>query len=284
MATFAERHGFKRPMPPRILVEQDSEDLRATLWQVLTREGSQSINAYRTLCDFLNRLPDQNIWSDNFAEGPARAMLEDLHWTEVYDLFESEYEHSQDFAENGARSYVETAVNKSLERSGIAYEMRDGKFELIDPEAVSLKIRHSEHETLDVLTDEFAAVRIQYQKALSKLHAIPADYEGALSDALNSLEAVTKIITGDLKKTLSDIAPKLFPNGEAYHSTLKVAIEKLYIYASNVPGSRHGRYADPQIAYQETVMVVRIVGAMMAFLIADYRADTPVSDGAKAVW
>lgn len=277
--TFSERFGYVRPGPPRVQVERDSDDLRIVLWEIVTLGGPNYLRAYHELCGFARQLPDANIFSDRFAEERARSLLEDLHWTQVYEALETEFEKASQFD----RARIQHEVNRALDRSGLAYEMRDGQFELLDPEADALGIRHSEREALTTLTDEFAAVHVQYAKALAKLHAIPADYEGALSDALNSLEAVAKIVTGDLKATLSSVAPKLFLGGEGYHVPLRVAIEKLYAYSNQLPGGRHGRYAEPTIAYAETVMVVRIVGAIISFLVADYR-DPLQRSSANFVW
>lgn len=267
--SFSNRFGYSQPSRPRTDVERDSDDLRLVLWDIVSDSGSSFLRAYQRLSEHSRLLPDAGIWSDRFAEEPARGLLDDLGWTQVYEILEAEYAS----ARGKDRARIQAEVNAALARSGLAYEMRDGKFEFYEPAASEFDVRLNEDEALASLTDEFEPVRAQYEKALEKLRAVPPDFEGAVADAVNSLEAVAKISTGDLTATLSRVIPKLFPGGEGYHVPLRAAIDKLYAYANQVPGGRHGRYAEPQIAHAETVMVVRLVGALITFLVTVHRAE-----------
>jgi len=63
-----------------------------------------------------------------------------------------------------------------------------------------------------------------------------------------------------------------------YHAPLRLAIEKLYAYSNQLPGARHGRYAEPDIALADTVMVVRTAGAIITFLITLHRGEAVVEN------
>jgi hypothetical protein len=267
--TFSDRLGYSAATPPRIHVERDSDALRLVLWKIVTKNTSNYLAAYHRLSEHAQQLPESSIWSQQFAEEPARALLEQLSWIDVYEALEQEYTD----ASKAARVQIQRDTNRALARGGLAYEMRDGKFEFYEPAATELDVRHDEDAVVQLLDDEFAAVRKQYLNSLGNLRSLPPDLEGAVGDALNSLEAVAKIVTGDLSATLSSVAPKLFPDSPGYHAPLRLAIEKLYAYSNQLPGSRHGRYAEPVVAHAESVMVVRLAGAIMTFLITLHRSQ-----------
>ena len=102
---------------------------------------------------------------------------------------------------------------------------------------------------------------------------MPANLEGAVADALNALEGVAKIVAENPRATLSDVARNLFPDSPGYHAPLRQAIDKLYAYANQLPGGRHGRYAEPDIAHAETAMVIRTAGAIITFLVTLHRGE-----------
>lgn len=266
--SFADRFGYSLPGPPRVHLERDSEALRLVLWRTVTSGNANYLGAYHRLSEHAQRLPDSDVWSQKYAEEPARALLESLSWVEVYEALEREY---LDVLPS-RRNQLEVEVNSALARSGLAYEMRNGKFEFFEPVSIELQVRNDESLVVELLDGDFAAVRKQYLNALRSLQGLPPDLESAVGGALNSLEAVAKIVTGDLTATLSAVAPKLFPESPGYHAPLRAAVEKLYAYSNQLPGGRHGRYAEPLIAYSESVMVVRLAGAIMTFLITIHRA------------
>lgn len=267
--SFADRFGYARPEQPRTQVERDSDAIRIVLWDTVSDGGKSPLAAYRKLCEHAQQLPDPNVWSDTYADESARLVLEQLTWIDVYEALEREYAN----ARGRVRSELERAVNQALARSGIAYEMQDGQFEFYEPVASEFQTRHDEDKPVALLTDEFKPVRKQYLHALHNLRGMPANLEGAVADALNALEGVAKIVEGKPSATLSDVARNLFPGSPGYHAPLKQAIEKLYAYANNLPGARHGRYAEPEVAYAETAMVVRMAGAIITFLITLHRAE-----------
>jgi len=267
--SFADRFGYARAEPSRTLVECDSDAVRLVLWNVVSSGGKSSLAAYRALCEHTQQLPDANIWSDSYADESARAILDQMSWIDVYEALEAEFSN----ARGQARSDIERAANRALSRSGIAYEMRSGRFEFYEPAADEFETRHDEDEALASLTDEFEPVRKQYLNALRNLRGKPANLEGAVADAISALEAVAKIVASSPKATLSDVARNLFPDSPGYHAPLRQAIEKLYAYSNQLPGGRHGRYAEPDIAHAETVMVVRTAGAIITFLVTLHRGE-----------
>jgi hypothetical protein len=267
--SFADRFGYTKPAPSRTQIERDSDAVRLVLWNAVSRDGKSSLAAYRKLCEYSEQLPDPSIWSESFADEPARRLLDEMSWLDVYEALEAEASATKGVL----RAELQKSVNKALSRSGIAYEMRDGRFEFYEPAANEFETRHDEDKANASLTGEFEPVRKQYLSALRNLRSMPSNLEGAVADALNALEAVVKIVKGNRTATLGDLARKLFSDSPGYHAPLRLAIEKLYAYSNQVPGARHGRYAEPDIAYAETVMVVRTVGAIITFLVTLHRGE-----------
>jgi hypothetical protein len=261
--TFSDRFGYDPGYPSRTRLEDDSSELRMTIWNLASREGRAPLQGYRALCQHLNRLPDPDIWGDDRARQEGLSILQNLYWARSYEILESLYRDRPQ-----ERTSIQHAANTALAQSGLGYEMRNGLFEILDEVADALEVRHNEDEALAVLAGPFAAVRAQYLRSLEALRGTEPNFETALGESLGSLEAVAKVITGDEHATLPDVLPRLFPDGMDYHRILKAGMNRLYAYASDVPGARHGRYAEPDIVYKETAMVVRIVGAMIVFLVA----------------
>lgn len=275
--SFGDRFGYTRPEPQRTQVERDSDAVRLVLWNAVSRDGKSPLAAYRKLCEYSQQLPDANIWSDTYADESARLLLDQMIWLDVYEALEAE----ASAMEGPSRAELQKSVNRALSRGGIAYEMRDGRFEFYEPVANEFETRHDEDEAIASLTDEFEPVRKQYLSALRNLRSMPANLESAVADALNALEAVAKIVEAKPHATLGNVARNLFPDSPGYHAPLRIAIEKLYAYSNQLPGARHGRYAEPDIAHAETAMVVRTAGAIITFLITLHRGEA-VAENAGA--
>lgn len=251
-STFSSRHGYRRPYPRRDRVEEAPERLRAYLVGAL-KEAWGSVEAYRRLCQILGRVPDPSIWGDAFASPEVAFLVDHLEWWEVFDLLE-EVSDPQDDDE----------VNEVFARCGLAYEMLDAEIHRLDPEGDALQVAGDEHKALSLLTARFAPVRGQYDKALSALHGRPADLEKAISESLGALEAVAHIATGrkDFGRAV-DMALDGRPQAGALAATLKA----LYGWASQVPGARHGRHAEPDLEFEDALLTVRMAGAAIAYII-----------------
>lgn len=252
--SFSRRHGLRRTPPPRTRLEEAPQDLRSVLLEILV-EGRGHLWAYRELCRVLHRTPDSNIWSDQGAREAVYQLIDELEWFEVFDLLEAQ----------AGRHGVEK-VNDSFVRTGLAYEMVDDYISLYDPEGDELEVAGDEDLATKVLTGKLAPVATQYSRALAALRGRPADPEKAIGEALGALEAVARILGG--KQDFGPNVDKLLGQGQPWRGALGASLKSLYGYGSQVPGARHGRYADPVLAIEEATMVVRMCGAGIAYLAA----------------
>lgn len=257
--SFSRRNGYRRPYPDRVLLEQASDDVRLVLQEALVGDG-EWVSAYRILCTYLREIPDRQIWSEGFAREPALEALEALEWYEVFDLLE---EHAGGLV---------TELNESFARSGLAYEAERHSWvrskctiDVFDPEGVRLGLDTIDDEVAHILVDRFEPARIQYEMAVASLHGRPANYEKAISESVGALEAVARILAGqkDFGKNVSAI----MADEKVEHGSLKATIGALYGFASQVPGARHGRWADPAVERADAVVAVRLAGIAIGYLL-----------------
>jgi hypothetical protein len=254
---FSERHGHRRPAPPRLYLEEAPEDLRVVLRSILCERSE--LFAYYKLCEKLHRQRDPNIWGGAAAEVEAGRLIDQLEWFEVFDMLE----------EHVSGPSQEEAVNASFARTGLAYEMVGNEISLYEPEGQELKVSGIEAEAVSAFTGQFKPVARQYDRALGALRGRPADPEKAISEALGALEAVARILGG--RQDFGANMNALFANSPEWAKALSASLKALYGYGSQVPGARHGRYTDSLVEMEEALFVVRTCGSAIAYLIAMHR-------------
>jgi AbiJ N-terminal domain 4 len=133
---FSRRHGYRRPEPPRVRLEEAPDDLRLVLRSILVGHGE--LFAYYQLCEKLHRQRDPDIWSHQGADRKVTPLINELEWFEVFDMLED--------LVNGPSQ--EEAVNASFVRTGLAYEMVNNEIRLYEPEGQELKVSGIENEAI----------------------------------------------------------------------------------------------------------------------------------------
>lgn len=253
---FSKRHGLRRNPANRDTYEEAPEPLRVLL-VTLMEDSWGLVKTYERLCGVVGTFADPGIWSDRYARPYVESMVERLQWFEVFDLLEQVVEATDDAEAQGR-------VNDRLAVCGLGYAMDRGEIDLLDAEARALGITGVEHETENLLHGRFGPVREQYQKAIAALHGRPADLEKAVSESLNALEAVARVITGekDFGKAIdAALANRIGVGG------LAASLKALYGWASQVPGARHGRHAEPDLTFADARYAVRTAGLAIAYLM-----------------
>lgn len=255
---FSDRHKARRAYPTRDVYEEAPDRLRALLLKIATEQGA--VAGYRVLCDVLGQLPDSQIWGASFAAPEVSRMVESMEWYEVFDALE-------ELAET-RRGQIDDVVNEAFARCGLAYEMVDGQISLLDEVGNELNLAGNEDDATMLLTGRFRPVYKQYEKALSALHGRPADLEKAVAEAFGALEAVVHIVTGT--KDFGAAVDKALADRTGL-GALSKSLKSMYGYASQVPGARHGRHAEPDLTFAEARLVVRTTGSAIAYLIETQR-------------
>lgn len=252
--TFSDRHKVRRAYPTRDVYEEAPDRVRALLHRIATEHSA--VAGYRVLCDVMGQLPDSQIWGDSFAAPEVSRMVESMEWYEVFDGLE-------ELAERRQRQ-IDDVVNEAFARCGLAYEMVDGQISLLDEVGDELDLAGNEDEATKLLTGRFRPVYKQYEKALGALRGRPADLEKAVAEAFGAVEAVVHILTGT--KDFGAAVDKALAGREGL-GALSKSLKSMYGYASQVPGARHGRHAEPDLTFAEARLVVRTAGAAIAYLI-----------------
>lgn len=256
--SFSNRHGLRRPPPPRNKLEQAPDDLRLVLLDALREDGGW-LGAYRLLCEATHQLASTGIWGHDFAREPTLEILADLKWFEVFDLLE-EYGDPDE-------------VNGAFERTGLAYEMsasrRGQRIVTYDPEGEALGVDSIPEITASVFGNRFVEPGEQWERALRALRGRPAELTQAIHEAMGALEAVIFILSG--KRSFSEGVTALFQDRDDWVKAMAKSLGSMYGYSSQVPGARHGQWKDPGVQLAEATFVVRFCGSAIAFLLTEER-------------
>lgn len=205
---------------------------------------------YRTIRDELG-FEDGNY-------GGFLVLLGEMPWNKVYDAIEygGEYirpdcnkcaKYSNDvYGDISDKCYAcreriymdgySKSINAILEQEKSGYRLIDG---LISP-----IIDETELECIEEASNmKFFLVNMHLHKAL-QLYSDreKPDYENSIKESISAVEAMCSIITktSGSNATLGKALKKLEDNGIKIHEALKTAFLKIYGYASNEDGIRHG--------------------------------------------
>lgn len=268
MPSIESRLGARRELPVRNQVEVAPPRLRVFLKKLYVDEFN-TVTGYKRLAEDSGRIAE-DVWDYDWAEPRLSRLVQEFDWIEIYELIEERLDGS----------YLrDEEINEILAREGIAYEIVDGKFYPYDPEGGDLGL--DTENPIDSSDDKFAPVRAQFQRALTLLNGIPADYPGAIREALNSVEGVLRIRAEDRNLSLSNGLDR-FLGSKPTRKLISESLKKLYGYSTQVPGARKSEYAPPEVEFPEAAFVVRTAGAAVAMLIAEHRlagasVDRPAS-------
>jgi len=248
---FSERRGFKH-VSEIIQVDEISQDLRYSLWNVLSRffllkyadlppyqtsfYNNRDINEFITYLwvDFFKIPLDDLSRIKGHAIKKLRTYFEKFQWHEIYDFLEItiNYFESRELAKE-----VNTVLNREL--SG--FRFIGGVFTDITTE--------QEVEMLEeAITDKlFPAVSSHLERALTLMsNRENPDYRNSIKESISAVESLAKIITGKPKATLGE-ALKILEASNKIHSALKESFSKLYGYTSDEGGIRHAMLIEPNL-------------------------------------
>ena len=170
------------------------------------------------------------------------------------------YEFIQSLARGGSAS-LDGRVNEALASEDIDIEMIDGTFFRREDAADELEVRDVVDEPIPLLYGRFSPARRQWEQSRQAL--ADRTYELAVQQAVNALESVVRIASGQSK--VSAGLKKLFPTGE--RAPLVDAINQLHNYGSAMPGVRHGGRKMSDLTPAEARGVCRAAAVWMSMII-----------------
>lgn len=244
---FSQRKGF-RPVSRAIQVDSMSDELRASLWNVL------DLHVWREK-DFIWTYKEQPgiaafsgaLWFHYFKkpldERPAKAerVLAEIRsfffaaeWFEVYDFMEWVLVYQED-------ARLIAAVNDVLQVELAGFRFISDRFSDITSE--------EEVELLEnAIGDErFPGVQAHLSAALRLLsNRENPDYRNSIKESISAVESMAKVVTGQPQATLGE-ALAILEKGRRLHPALKAGFSKLYGYTSDEGGIRHAMLEEPKL-------------------------------------
>ena len=240
MDKFSDRYGITTK-PTKIQIEEMSDDLRNSLWNVLdsflwNKQGFRSQRFSGELGDIagFSRLLWMNYFKEPMDSIPrySNEIISDIRtrfysypWYEVYNFMEF-------IIRTFKTMNIAGATNKILERelSGYRY-ISDGFVPVTEGREVK--------EIENAVQVPFAGVSEHIRSAIRLLGpGENADPRNSIKESISSVESMAREITGDDKATLGK-ALKVIENDHGLHPALKEGFSKLYGYVSDENGVRH---------------------------------------------
>ena len=119
----------------------------------------------------------------------------------------------------------------------------------------------------------FDGARAQLQKALGFLSDREhPDYKNCVKESISAVESVCETIVGsDNGATLGKAVKHLEEHGLKIHSSLREGISKLYGYACDQGGVRHGEgEVESTVTFEEAKLMMVTCSAIVNYLVAEY--------------
>lgn len=251
--SFAERQGFVQEKS--IQLNNMDASLRNRLYNLIHKYLESSpfiINELKYVVDKLGcriEATSQKNW--RIVDFYLTRSVTDVPWYMPYEIIELFFEAKREYCysceddchERGGCcgeliwfEKVSREINRILEQEKAGYRFLADKFVNITSDI--------EIEEIEIATKSpYIPVNTHLKKALA-LYADRKnpDYENSIKESVSAVEAICCIITGATgsNSTLGSTLKKLEDSGVVIHNAMKVAFEKLYGYASDSAGIRHG--------------------------------------------
>jgi hypothetical protein len=274
---FSTRRGYQQPQVD-IQVDSMSDDLRVTLWNVLSTSvwrGYQSDsymehgnkNVYSLLVALWVRYFKKPL--DEFPrywhqwEDILKNFILTREWHKVYELIEFMLDHWDD--EYSLDHVIVPALNRGLELELSAYRVIN---RVVTPITDSAEI--SSIEAALEQPDVFRPIKLQLEDALRKLSDKEhPDYRGSIKDSISAVETLCRILTKEPKLELGKALKALEGKGISnIHGALREGFIRIYGWTSDDQGIRHGLMDEPNLNFEDAKYMLVSCSAFVNYLIA----------------
>jgi hypothetical protein len=285
---FSQREGLK-PLKQTIQIDSVDEDLKNDLWncflkfvEVLTpfigvklfrRLGELLwINYFKQPLDTLSNDPSEiyKYIRDYFFDSKRK-------WNEIYDFIEFvvnvyPFVVNDDVDSKRKNEFIKAfikACNIVLERELSAYRFVGEKIIKITSEIEIKEIEEALENTKNI--DKLKPVNEHLKRAIELLSDRKSpDYRNSIKESISALESLCKIIINDRKAALGEALDKMKDQKIIdLHSALYEIGRKLYGYASDYGGIRHGK-SDPNcnVNFEDAKFILLCCSSYINYLIA----------------
>lgn len=269
--SFSERYGYQ--IPKEIQIEEINDRLRTRIINVFVDLLCEAQAEY--ILDHLGKEIYQDFDStfDNlFSPSKNKKNLmeflkgKNTEWFQIYDAVEYGVEYYlEEENYNSAENYTDT-FNKVLEQEKSAYRFIDFVLCPITNEAEIMEISNAMNTSYDsVNTHLFKALNFYSDREVP-------DYENTIKESISAVEALCSIITGEdgRQSTLGKTISKLKDKQITLHPAFEDAVKKLYGFASDQNGLRHGGKTFSFIPEEDARFCLIICSSIINYLIVKF--------------
>lgn len=276
--TFSKRMKLKF-FDDEIQINEINSSLKIKLWNSFYAsfcEGGENVVELvldNIILDYLSFF--QNYVRDEFSKYTHENLnrlrkwfLDESEWFEVYDfvefvasLREPIYTEENKYIKSKKSLFV-SLCNVVLRSEASGYRLLDGKvIPITDENEISEILEATSY------SDEWSVCSKHIKQAAKRaFDRKEPDFHNSIKEAISAVESACAIITGDEKATLGQAIKKI----PGLHSSLSEGISKLYGYASNEGGIRHGSKSIAQVTFDEAKFMLIICSSIVNFLKAKY--------------
>ena len=277
---FSERMGIKSAKKS-IQIESVDDDLRNTLWSLLTNHYWNKLKNHRGQENYIKpsnlgelfgalwidyfKWPTDTIpvffkgSGDSYGFNILRKYFFSAQWYQVYDLVEFISIHGPNQFQSGFISNC----NVYLEKENSGYRFVDGKIiEISSSEEIS------EIENAIEISTPYYGVKQHLETAIKLLSDREnPDYRNSIKESISAVETLCKKVTGRDKATLDD-ALKILEEQEVVHPALKKAFSSLYGYTSDADGIRHALMRKSNVTNSDARFMLVSCSAFINYVIS----------------
>lgn len=267
---FSQRKGLKAV---RTVIQKDDMDteLRMTLWNMLFVAFFDDLPNLSYQCSQEQNTTIRRVWVRFFGGAldelpPPDYFTRDCKTCILKESYNIVYDFLESFLEAHPRPHIFVVpLNLTLEKFLSAYRIVNNIITDITSEQEIQSI-----EAAISSSDEFKNVRSHLETALALLSDRKnPDYRNSIKESISAVESLCKIITGKSNATLSDALKEMGKNGDL-HPALKDSFIKLYAYASDAQGIRHGAglTEEPNLTADDAKYMLVSCSAFVNYLIS----------------
>ena len=205
--------------------------------------------------------PDSYSWNSIYTS--VRDVITDAPYNEVLDIIE--YICNYLVPRSGAGTIYQK-FNDLFEQECIGYRFISKRIVPITDNSEVKEIEQACHTP-------FEGARTQLQKALGFLSDRESpDYKNSIKESISAVESVCETIVGsDNGATLGKAVKHLEEHGLKIHSSLREGISKLYGYACDQGGVRHGEgEVESTVTFEEAKLMMVTCSAIVNYLVSEY--------------
>lgn len=274
MVSFGERTGLK---PKTLLrVGEAPSRLRMGIWNAVERwlfaENSTYYERARPLYRHLH-WPADTV-SVPHISGPRvrKDLMEAMDPVEVFEFAEycvglSTIGLVGDAAKESAAAYCMAALDQVMEAN--AAPVRFVNYQLCP---LTNETEIAEVERAAKGEDQFGPAHYHIAQAITHFSQTPTPaYEDCIKQSISAVESVLRIATGEETAKMASLLNSFEKTYGEMHPSLRVAIDKLYGYASDEEGVRHGATKASTVGEPEARCMLVTCSALTNYLIQKSR-------------